>query len=538
VRNGTKKQQLCCAIPIEFKLQPMTAMGFPRGWRFAFDDPQKLVHCARRIFPSGSMAGLRITSPPPSSSDGIVPAAATSGGGSGRGRGRVYNSLEAAFANVPHPTAEGSTRLVERFLGHVSGSGRASMPDHFLVGRRYCAEFSNGVLFGRIAACVGDVNNDDDGAAFFVVEYDEDALAAISKGGGGGGAHSEVRPIQLIGPELAWGGCILYERKACSRRDARSVIRNIDRATRVETWVAPDLRHEEVVDGPDGSLPRLTVFSRGYKFVFETRASAVPGEREKKHHGVYASCTILQRTGPDQEVNLKPGELIDLGVFSPLRDEDRKSLPAFVVKNYVHNLRPGRWAVVAGDDDSVYDLTDDSSGDLHAAASDRVLSYVRRRKKGSQATVHARLDPAGNVHMLFGVRYSGNWTEYEGGMQQLVPIFCGGEVEVTTDSRQHGLGKNDSGMEKCLQSIGVFQTEDIVAGIVQLALMCDAGGMGRFNRSHVERCGRVIKCLAGRARKLRKMFADIRPQSDGIGVLDSALARLEESKELLVAFKD
>jgi hypothetical protein len=48
----------------------------------------------------------------------------------------------------------------------------------------------------------------------------------------------------------------------------------------------------------------------------------------------------------------------------------------------------------------------------------------------------------------------------------------------------------------------------------------------------------VIKCLAGRARKLRKMFADIRPQSDGIGVLDSALARLEESKELLVAFKD
>jgi len=58
----------------------MTAMGFPRGWRFAFDDPQKIVHCARRIFPSGSMAGLRITSPPPSSSDRIVPAAATSGG--------------------------------------------------------------------------------------------------------------------------------------------------------------------------------------------------------------------------------------------------------------------------------------------------------------------------------------------------------------------------------------------------------------------------------------------------------------------------
>jgi hypothetical protein len=507
----------------------MSSMGFPRGWRFAFDDPRRLVHVPNRAFPPGSMAGLRITSPPSPSSL----------------KGKVHTSFESAFANVSHPTAGGSTRLIVDFLNHVGSSGYESMPNHYLVGRRYCAEFSNVVLFGRIAGCVGSPppqdasDRTDGGGTLFVVEYDDDSIVAASSSSSSSSsktASGAIRPIQLIGPELAWGGCILYERKACCRRDMHSVIRTIDRATAVETWVAPDLRYEDVVDGPDGAppLPRLTVFARGYKFAFTVRPSTAPGERGKQHYGVYASCKILHGTGPDQEVNLMPGELIDLGVFSPLRDEDRMSLPAFVVKNYVHNLRPGRWAIVAGDDDSVYDLTDDASGDLHPVASDRVMSYVRKRHKGgAQATVHARLDPAGDVHLLFGVRYSGNWTEYENGMQELVSIFCGKEVEVTTDSRQRGLRKKDAAGEKYLQSIGVFQTDDIVAGGAQLARMFDGRGASRYNRSQVERCGRVVKCLEARARKLRKMLVDIRPQSENVGLLESALKSLGELSNAL-----
>jgi hypothetical protein len=69
---------------------------------------------------------------------------------SGKGDG----SLESAFANVPHPTAAGPTRLIEEFLGHVGWSGCVSMPDHFLVGMPYRAEFSNVVLFGTIVACM------------------------------------------------------------------------------------------------------------------------------------------------------------------------------------------------------------------------------------------------------------------------------------------------------------------------------------------------------------------------------------------------
>ena len=587
----------------------MSIMGFPRGWRFAFDDPHTLVSHVPRgsVFPHGVMAGLKITVVENKNDDNNN-IAATTATAAGKDDGkhhtmggveeRVYRSLQSAFAHLPHPpipsssdtakcgrggtttatntTTDGllySTDLIIRFLEHVgSYSGYiTSRPNHFLIGRRYCAEFSNVVLFGKIVSCVGSstpqssptttkttlLTGDDNnsGVVFFVVEYDAESLTALSRVVGDSSANGcmVIRPIHIITPDLAWGGCILYERKACIRRDEYSVIRNIDRATAVETWVAPDMKFEELIEQPSNEgggrtrrlLPRLTVYSRGYKFVFNVRSSVtsapevdVDGKTMHYGYGVYVSCTMLQKSiGPDEEINLKPGELIDLGVFSPLRTEDRKSLPSFAVKNYIHNLSPSRWALIAGDDDSsVYDLTDDISGELHSMAAERVLSYVRpaRRRgiqqqqqhnKHQQPTMHVRLDPAGNVHLLFGIRYSGSWSEYEDGMQQLVPIFCGGEVEVTSDLR--GLGKKCVISERYMQSFGTFQTEDIIACIAQLRSMFHPGGITQNSSSSlIERCDTVVKCLEGRARTLRKIFADIRPHYDGIGVLDSALVDL------------
>jgi hypothetical protein len=110
-------------------------------------------------------------------------------------------------------------------------------------------------------------------------------------------------------------------------------------------------------------------------------------------------------------------------------------------------------------------------------------------------------------------------------MQQLVPIFCGGEVEVMSDLR--GLGKKGVVKERYMQSFGTFQTEDIVACIVQLRSMFHPGGIEQTSSSSlIERCDKVVKCLEGRARTLRKIFADIRPHYDGIAVLDSALVDL------------
>jgi len=504
--RGYCLRKICIAIPIEFKLQHAVKLGFPPGWRYAFDDPQKmsLVIGTKRIL---ALAGLKIVSP----------------------EGKLYHSLESAFAHIPHSPHNplmAATTMVEKFLVHVGSSRHVSVP-HFLVDKNYCIEFTgssqrggsnNIVLFGKIIACMGpSAGKSEEDKSFFIVQYDRDVLS-IAKSMG-----TEVQPIQLISSELAWGGCISYERKTCCRRDSHSAIQNIDQATAAETWIAPDMRLEDMVERPDGtSLPQLTIVARGYKFVFRVKIS---NYGDKQHFGVFASCTSMQESA-NQEINLKPGELIDLGIFAPIgeevrREEDRKTLPAFIIKNYIHKFKISRWGVVSGRDNVIYDLTDDKTGKLHDSASKRVLSYIRKRTKGEFPTINARIAPDMRVHLLFGIQYEGNWREYEAGMQELVPLFSGREVEVTI-SRHYGFGSKHAAGSKYLQSISMFQTEDIVACNSQLDCMFDSSEtVNRFPPNLIDRSKKVVKCLEERTQQLLKMFSDAKSQEDGSCIGDS-----------------
>ena len=386
-------------IPIELKLQPADKLGYS-GWRYAFDDPQKALLVRRTKCIMKGLAGLKLVSP----------------------EGVVYHSLESAFAHVPrspnHPASlESETERVEKLLTHFGSSQYRSMP-HFLLQQSYCHEFTgrhgaNIVLFGRIIACMGMPSSDGESSkvgnsCFFIVRYDRDVLAIAKQNAG-----TEIPPVQLIRAEAAWGGCISYERKTCRRNlEGASVIQNIDQATAAETWIAPDMRSEGTVTPPLGidgfGLPVLSVVARGYKFVFQAR---VNGEGEERRFGVYATCMHTpQREGGAHQINLKPGELVDLGAISPCPGEEKdNSLAAFIVKNYVHKFRPGRWAVVAGQDDAVHDLSDDCTGTLREVASRQALSYVRKRAEGEFPAIHARMAPDMRVHLLFGVPYEGNW---------------------------------------------------------------------------------------------------------------------------------
>eukprot|EP00584_Thalassiosira_punctigera_P006060 CAMPEP_0172543972 /NCGR_PEP_ID=MMETSP1067-20121228/14231_1 /TAXON_ID=265564 ORGANISM="Thalassiosira punctigera, Strain Tpunct2005C2" /NCGR_SAMPLE_ID=MMETSP1067 /ASSEMBLY_ACC=CAM_ASM_000444 /LENGTH=581 /DNA_ID=CAMNT_0013330465 /DNA_START=78 /DNA_END=1820 /DNA_ORIENTATION=- len=440
--EGCCLRKTCIAIPIELKLRSATPLGSSgEGWRFAFDDPQKatLVASARRAVPAG-LAGLRIVSP----------------------GGTVHHSLESAFPHIPwrregdssqrsseEAAADVVAKALEEFLVHVGSSRYVSVP-HFLVGKEYCIEFtaengSNVVLFGNVVACMSPppssspessngrsnaCSHEDDTKVFFIVRYDASALLIAEKGAG-----TSIRQFHLLSSELAWGGCISYERKTCCRRDTRSAIQNIDQATAVETWIAPDMRLEEAAvaseDGDGTSLPLLTMFARGYEFLL--RVKVIPDDRGdgKRQLGVFARCRSLRgEGGASQELNLKPGELIDLGTVAPANDDETKTLAAFIVKNYVHKFKVGRWGVASGLDDEVRDPTDDGTGRLSDAASGRILPYARRCRNGGGGDerrrvpmAHARIAPDGRVHLLFGIRYEGNWGEYEAGMRELVPLF-------------------------------------------------------------------------------------------------------------------
>lgn len=542
----------------------------------------------------------------------------------------MYQSLACAFANIPHDSVASAILLVEQFMEHVGSSRYVEVADHFLIGRQYCSDFysntvSHGainsksiVLFGRIVACMGPAPTTatTNAPAFspssrtrasrkkqkqhkkkkkkkktekvkthsrnllFVVEYDRDILHHLSKT-----LNIEAPPIQLIPSELAWGGCILYERKTCIRRDAStSVIQNIDRTTSVETWIVPDMRMEELVEHPVSSslssssssptmeeenatttmlLPMLTVYTRGYKFIFQVKeiipgkeslaATVVRRDGHERQYGVFVSCTIMPQQGNsngDQEINLKPGELIDLGIVSPLPEKDldqcccRKPLSSFLVKNYIHQFRPGRYATLADDGNSLYDLTDDDSGELRDVAKKHVLSYIRQ--KSSQSTVkrknqqpppqqqhpniHARLDPCGNVHLLFGIQYSGDWAAYENGMQQqFVPMFCGGEVEVTSTSSYStlvGPGTNDVLEAQYLQSISLFSIEEIVSCGNQLCRMVDVVDGNSMDNQYppkfLERCEHVVQCILERIEMIHSMAVCMNDNCEDGGSSSSA----------------
>eukprot|EP01082_Thalassiosira_pseudonana_P008126 g7634.t1 g7634 contig24:1129661-1130344(+) len=170
---------------------------------------------------------------------------------------------------------------------------------------------------------------------------------------------------------------------------SQSVIRQIDQATPVETVATIDTQLHAMIQQQDVTkLPRLTVIVSGYKLTFSVKVS----ERDGRH----------QYSGGD--FNFKPEELVDLGVCSLLREGDTNSLSVFIIKNYIHSLKPGSWGFVSNDGSVVCDFTGDSTGVLHEVASQRTLSFIRKcdndesptqslRKEVLMTTTSATLTP-------------------------------------------------------------------------------------------------------------------------------------------------
>lgn len=205
---------MCCNIPTQSKGQPAVDLGFPEGWRFTFDDPEryKLIGCERIVAP----AGMKLISPD----------------------GKQYNSLQSAFAHIQHSSVQSAIRLIEAFLHGLGSNQCISCPTHFLVGKDYCAEFMNEsgsrvTIFGRIVGCMKGVNTPSSevfskkDTTFFVIQYRQDMLDAVRNSG----VH--VAPFQMITHQAAWGGCVASERKTMIRLPSKGVVASIDQSTPV-----------------------------------------------------------------------------------------------------------------------------------------------------------------------------------------------------------------------------------------------------------------------------------------------------------------
>jgi len=408
IDSGSKEvclQKMCCDIPVQRKSQP--APGFPEGWHFVFENTKKAF---RGNVSNNNLKGLSLFAP----------------------SGRKYYSIESVCGHYKKAFTDVEA-LSQTFLAYVGGASYQEDPNNILIGKGYYHEWTDvqsrkSVIFGVIVKCTKEVKID--GEVFFTVKHSKESLSLLNSFPNFG---STIQEYENVSSELAWGGCIGFERKMKIRDVARSVIKSIDKSIGCKTWIAPDMRREEIVRSKDGLLlPKLTLTLRGYKLVFSTKQSGI----SNAGNGVFVKCTSLfNDVGGNMKPNperfqMRPGELLDIGVYAPFRMQDKKHECVFKLKNYLHAMICEEWCFNATEDTYQYDITDEITGEVHDIAKKHIPMYVNECNMNQIPSVYAEHDPEGSVHYLFGIAYDGNWEKYDEGVKGLNLAVNGEEVEI------------------------------------------------------------------------------------------------------------
>ena len=149
---------------------------------------------------------------------------------------------------------------------------------------------------------------------------------------------------------------------------------------------------------------RFKILHNGVQLELLSKLSRIVGAGQ----GLFVKATCLVSAGwngaPDAFI-LKPGELMDLGIYAPLRKEDRKSFHVHELKSYIFARKPDIWAfdTTASKDHDALDITDDKTGDLHGQARRAIVVRVNETDgKSEPPSICAEHDPQGSVHYYLG----------------------------------------------------------------------------------------------------------------------------------------
>jgi hypothetical protein len=177
-------------------------------------------------------------------------------------------------------------------------------------------------------------------------------------------------------------------------------------------------------------LPRVSFV---YNHRFHIELQVLPS-RQAPHagYGLFACVNAVDDNDDSNApkastVEIPTGVLIDLGVYGPLRPEDRKPWSARLLKSYIYSYHCGSWFFeTSKEDDAVFDMTDDGTGQLHELARRNVLMYANETSGAEQdiQSLWPIYDPEGAVHF-----YLGHPDPAQGPL--LLPIGC--PVELLVD---------------------------------------------------------------------------------------------------------
>jgi len=226
-----------------------------------------------------------------------------------------------------------------------------------LCGRGYCHAYTD--REGTKRVIYGVVSRRLDSEAYNI-EFGKDCLSSINETAMPVDPPRRIEPTQDIASDLAIAGCMAFDRimKATNR------IEKLSKKTPLRYLVVPEMRHEERVEYNGIQVPKLTIVLRAHQFVFNVKKSSIGNDASL---GVFVKCTSLLENASafcgDTKILgsvLKMGEILDVGVFN-----------------------------------------------------NNCFEHVNRCGPNDVATVHEELDPEGNKHYYFGIRYHGDYQSYK-----------------------------------------------------------------------------------------------------------------------------
>lgn len=229
---------------------------------------------------------------------------------------------------------------------------------------------------------------EDESHVSYTIEYDETSRRTMNSVSNGCGVSISKFQKGVL-PQLVLGGRVRFLEGSEGSRARNSHPFHL-------TWINPSFRHDDFVEENGQRLPRLTILVRGFQVVFVVKPSGIHGK------GVFVSCSRADGSQKQEPLKLLPGELIDLGVYAPLRPEDTKTKSTFQVKNFLFQQQCEQWGFVPLDPAQHFDITDDATGELHDKAKNLVFPYVNESRDESKICITAEHDPENSVHYLLG----------------------------------------------------------------------------------------------------------------------------------------
>lgn len=196
------------------------------------------------------------------------------------------------------------------------------------------------------------------------------------------------RTISITEQE-AWAGYVSFEKECTQKvRSTNSLYRKYIVPIRVDC---------------DTAITRFQ--AKGYELELKVDKSEICGAGK----GLFVRCReVICRSRKSTCMELEAGELIDLGVYTPILESDLKRSCVSAVKAFIHDGKNRGWEFNydgnkgCRDANLVLDVTDDVTGEIHPAASDCKIVFANETNGIDSPSLYCESDPEGSVHYYLG----------------------------------------------------------------------------------------------------------------------------------------